>query len=140
MFRTATSKDCDALLPLIREFCEVDSHPFDESFVRTALEPLLADADLGFVLVDEDVTAYAVVTWGYSLESGGREALLDEFYVRDRDRGTGSRMMNEALQLAIRAGAKVIFLETERANSRAREFYARHGFVAEESVWMQRPL
>jgi ribosomal protein S18 acetylase RimI-like enzyme len=140
VFRLATATDTDALIPLIGEFCEIDEHPFDEAFVLRALAPLLANPDLGFVLIDEDVTSYAVVTWGYSLESGGREALIDEFYVRDRGNGLGSRMLEEIVARCRAAGAQVLFLETELANTRARRFYARHGFATEESIWMQLPL
>jgi ribosomal protein S18 acetylase RimI-like enzyme len=33
-----------------------------------------------------------------------------------------------------------MFLETEAHNERVRGFYARHGFAAEDSVWMSRAL
>lgn len=135
--RTAGPPDLEALLPLIAEFCAIDGHAFDEQVVRRALAPLLADASLGFVLVDDALTAYVVVTWGYSLEAGGREALVDEFYVRERSHGLGGRLLNDVVARARAAGAFGIFLETERANTGARRFYARHGFAAEDSVWMQ---
>ncbi|HEY3737473.1 MAG TPA: GNAT family N-acetyltransferase [Jatrophihabitans sp.] len=137
MFRLATPSDVEPLLPLIREFCEIDGHAFDERLVRHALLPLLADPSLGFVLVDEALSAYAVVTWGYSLESGGREALIDEFYARERGVGLGSAMLEEIVQRIREAGARVLFLETELASARVRGFYARHGFTTEDSVWMQ---
>ena len=38
------------------------------------------------------------------------------------------------------AGATRIFLETEAPNDSVRRFYRRHGFVDEESVWLQRRL
>jgi GNAT superfamily N-acetyltransferase len=83
---------------------------------------------------------YGVVTWGWSLESGGRDALLDELYVRDRGRGAGAALL-EAIVAAARArGASRMFLETEEGNAAARRFYARAGFDVEGSVWMQRSL
>lgn len=33
-------------------------------------------------MIGEPPLGYAIVTWGYSLESGGREALLDEIYLK----------------------------------------------------------
>jgi hypothetical protein len=33
-----------------------------------------------------------------------------------------------------------MFLETERHNDRARTFYARQGFDADDSIWMSRSL
>ena len=72
--------------------------------------------------------------------AGGRDALLDELYVRHRDQGAGSRLLAVALEGARAAGATRIFLETEAPNDSVRRFYRRHGFVDEDSVWLQRPL
>lgn len=138
MTRRAVPADLDALLALCEEYCIVDAHTFDSTAYRAALEPLLADDNHGFVLVAPD--GYAVVTWGWSLESGGRDALLDEVFVRDRGRGTGRRLLDEAVDRARAGGASRMFLETERVNERARRFYAGAGFVTEDSVWMSRTL
>jgi GNAT superfamily N-acetyltransferase len=132
---------------LVREFCAVDQHDFDEQVVLAGLVPLLGppfgEGAPGQVWVVEDeagLNGYGVLTWGWSLESGGRDALLDELYVRDRGRGAGAALL-EALVAAARAGgASRMFLETEEGNAAARRFYARAGFDVEGSVWMQRSL
>jgi len=141
--RRAVPGDLTNLLPLVAEFCAIDGHEHDADRVRTALGPLLGDDALGQVWVLDGPAGpdgYAVVTWGWSLEGGGRDALLDELYVRHRDRGTGSRLLAVALEGARAAGATRIFLETEAPNDSVRRFYRRHGFVDEDSVWLQRPL
>ena len=139
--RIATSADLDTLLPLVAEFCAVDGHPFDADSVRGALAPLLADEGLGVVwLIGDPPEGYAVLTWSYSLESGGRDALLDEIYLRRRGEGQGSRALRGMLDDLRRRGITRIFLETEAHNERARRFYARNGFVVERSVWMSADL
>ena len=143
LVRRADPADLDALLPLVAEFCAVDGHEFAPARVGSALRPLLADDGLGQVWVladDGGLGGYAVVTWGWSLEAGGREALLDELYVRERNQGNGALLLEAAAVGSRAAGASRLFLETESANAAVRRFYARHGFAAEESVWMQRPL
>jgi GNAT superfamily N-acetyltransferase len=141
--RRGTAGDLASLLPLVREFCAVDRHDFDEQAVMAGLVPLLEDGAAGEVWVVEDemgLGGYGVVTWGWSLESGGPDALLDELYVRDRNRGAGAALL-EAIVAAARArGASRMFLETEEGNAAARRFYARAGFDVEGSVWMQRSL
>ncbi|WP_432968689.1 GNAT family N-acetyltransferase [Dactylosporangium sp. CA-233914] len=168
----ARPSDLAAILPLVREFCAVDGHEYDEARVARALAPLLAGdvhgqvwlvgvpgvADVGAAAgpavsgaeagvgvaargaVGVAVCGYAVLTWGWSLESGGREALLDEIYVRERGRGAGSLLLQQVIAAAGRAGAFMIFLETEAHNERVRGFYARHGFAVENSVWMRRAV
>jgi GNAT superfamily N-acetyltransferase len=128
---------------LVREFCAVDRHVFDERVVRAGLVPLLETDTAGQVWVVEDesgLNGYGVVTWGWSLESGGRDALLDELYVRDRGRGAGAVLLDAMLDAARAGGASRMFLETEQANTAARRFYGRAGFDVEGSVWMQRSL
>ena len=135
--------DVIALLPLAAAYCEADHHAFDATRVRTALEPLLADDALGVVLVAEEESAlvgYAVVTWGYSIESGGLESLLDEVYAADPGRGIGSQLLTASLDAARAHGARTMFLETEAHNDGARRLYERHGFITEDSVWMGRTL
>ena len=83
---------------------------------------------------------YGVITWGYSLESGGREALLDELYVRHRGAGVGTAALPAMIEAARAAGASRVFLETEAHNTRVRTFYAHLGFQTEESVWMCKDL
>jgi len=121
----------------------LDGHVFESSRVKPALIPLLASDALGVVhLVEEEGWAlgYAVVTWGYSLESGGRDALIDEIYIRDRGSGVGTSLLAAILEDVKARGLSRLVLETEKANEAARRFYSRHGFVSEDSVWMSLDL
>lgn len=137
--RLATPADLADLLGLVREFCEADRHPFDEAHVRGALIPLLESDRHGLVwLVGQPPEGYAVVTWGYSLESGGADALLDEIYLRERGNGQGSDLLRHLLQDLETRGLKRVFLETERHNDAVRRFYARHGFEEADSIWMSK--
>lgn len=140
MLRRAGPADLDQLVQLVREFCAVDRHPFDEARVRAALAPLLADDRHGVVWLIGDAAGYAVVTWGYSIESGGREGLLDEVFVRERGRGTGRLALDAVIEACRAEGVRRLFLETEAHNVHARRFYARNGFDADDSVWMSRWL
>lgn len=137
----ATPKDLSTLLELIREFCAIDGHNFDEQRLCNALPALLETDEYGLVwLIDNPADGYAVVTWGYSLESGGREALIDEIYLRSRERGMGSVAIAEILNDCRQRGLKSVFLETEAHNGRVRRFYERAGFRKDDSVWMSLPL
>ena len=138
MIRRANPDDRDELLELIAEFYEVDNHPFNHDTVVQGLLPLLESDEYGIVLITEG--GYAVLVWSYSLESGGRDALLDEIYVRDRGRGTGRELMERVFAEMRERGLSGIFLETEPHNDRARDFYAGLGFEVEDSVWMSAHL
>lgn len=146
--RPATPPDLPALLVLVAEYCAADGHEFDEQVVMAGLMPLLDnDADrLGIVLIaefDEETggpVGYAVLTWGWSIEIGGREAVLDELYVRVRGRGIGSELLRVAEVMCRQHGVLRIFLETEAPNEAARRLYTRNGFESESSIWMSKHL
>ena len=91
-FRPAEAADSDALLPMIRALCEHDGTPFDELSVGRALARLIDDESLGRVWLIElgnEPAGYLVLTFGFSLEFGGRDAFIDELYVREEFRGRG---------------------------------------------------
>jgi len=141
MIRRARLEDLDALAALSAEFNEIDGHPHDDARVRAALIPLLRDDELGVVyLFGEPPNGYAVVTWGYSIESGGRDALLDEIYVRTQGQGLGGAAFEAVLADLRQRGLTRMFLETERPNTKVRTFYTRHGFQEDDSIWMSREL
>ncbi|KJK43986.1 hypothetical protein UK23_31040 [Lentzea aerocolonigenes] len=134
--RRAIRSDLPLLDEMIREFYRIDQHHYDEQFVAAALVPLLENDDFGEVLLFD--TGYAVVTWAYSLESGGRHAVLDEFFVRTPGKGIGGQVIEEICARCAARGMPQVVLETEKHNDLARKFYVRHGFVADDSTWFSR--
>lgn len=146
-FRDATDADLDAVLGLARSYCEADGHHFDPAVMGPAFAGLIGRPERGRLLLARTggpaapaVIGYAVVTWGYSIESGGVEALLDEIYVEHQGAGIGSRLLDEVIAAARAHGARRLFLETEAANHRARFFYLHRGFSPDDSIWLSRAL
>lgn len=134
--RRADVADLATLTELHRQFCEIDGHSFDESRAATALTPLLHDDRHGIVLITNGPAGYAVLTWGWSIEAGGAEAVLDEIYLTERGVGHGSSLIADVMAQAAKHGMHRVLLETEQPNVRVRGFYQRHGFVQDDSVWM----
>ena len=140
LLKRAETQHLPLLLTLVEAFCALDQHPYEPAPVESALRPLLEHDDFGVVYLVNDDQGYVVITWGYSLESGGREGLVDEIYLRQRGQGVGTQVMQALFEDLRRRGIVKMFLETERHNARARKFYARQGFEADDSIWMSRPL
>jgi diamine N-acetyltransferase len=89
-FRVATDSDVDVLLPMMREYYAFDGHAFDEFRARTALLTFLREPSFGraWLICDgQKPVGYIVLTFGYSLEFLGRDAFIDEFYLRPSHRG-----------------------------------------------------
>jgi GNAT superfamily N-acetyltransferase len=91
-FKPIERSDIETLFVFIQEYYEYDRHPLNTARIRTALENLIRHPDWGQVWLiyrNKEPIGYVVLTLGYSLEAGGREALVDEIYIREGDRGQG---------------------------------------------------
>jgi len=139
--RRATLADLDELLVLGAEYAVADGHDFDEATARRGFRPLLVDDSIGTVLVaivDDALDGYAVVTWGWSIEIGGLDVVLDEVYVRSRGRGIGTLLLDVVEADCVDRGVRRIVLETERPNDAARRLYTRRGWLEDDSIWMSK--
>ena len=132
--RRAGLADLETLVARHARFCALDGHPFDDARARRAFVPLLKDDRHGVVWLA--AAGYAVVTWGWSIEAGGPEAVLDEVFVDDRGEGVGTELIRHLLTDCRARGMARVFLETELHNDRVRALYERHGFRVDDSVWM----
>lgn len=144
--RRARSEDFAALQPLVKAFYEEEGYAgIDRARTFRALKRLLADAGLGTVWVVEEegrILGYAVIAHGFSLEYGGRDAFLDEFFVtrRARGRGLGTALLDAAEAGARRDGVSTLHLEVEDGNPRAAGLYRRRGFGGNARRLLSKPL
>ena len=131
-FRRAAAEDLPALLDLQQRFYEGEGYPYDREKMERGRRELIADRSLGRLFVTDG--AYLVVTFGFSLEFGGRDAFVDELYVADdsRGRGLGTAALQLAEEACREAGIHALHLEVEHVNARARALYERSGYKAHE--------
>jgi len=152
IFPLATESDTATLLPFMREYYAFDGHGFDEHKARAALITLLRDPNLGRVWLildriehaDPFPVGYIVLCFGYSLEWLGRDAFVDEFFLRPDYRGRGwGRMAMAFLEDAARSfNVTAVHLEVMQQNTGALELYRKLGFKEHASTflskWMRR--
>jgi ribosomal protein S18 acetylase RimI-like enzyme len=132
-FRLAENSDTETLVEFIGEFHEIEHLPFDNNRVRTMLAKLLNDDSLGRLWLIQDGSepiGYIVLGFGYSLEFQGRDAMIDELYIRESYRGQG--IGTSAIQFVERVcpslGIQAIHLEVDRKNTAAQNLYRKVGF------------
>ena len=98
-FRPASADDIPALLALHERFYREEGYPYDHAAMERALRELIANPMFGRAFVTGDPpVGYLLVTFGFSVEFGGRDAFVDELYVADAARGQG--LGSAALQVA----------------------------------------
>lgn len=78
---------------------------------------------------------YIVITFGWSVEFGGLDAIIDELYIRPGVRGRG--IASEALIALPRAlaagGLRAVHLDVAKDNAKALKLYSRAGFALRDT-------
>lgn len=144
-FKPADASGVEMLVPLLREFYAHEHIAFDERDAREALRQILNDGRLGRVWLIErggERVGYLVLTFGFSLEFKGRDAFVDELFLRAefRGRGGGESALRVAEETCRAEGVRALHLEVDHANQGARELYRRSGFREHERHLMTKWL
>lgn len=119
---------------MMADFNAIEGIPFSRVKFGRVLKQLLADPSLGLVplfLVKREIVGYAVVTYNFDLEWGGRDAFITEFYIKPEHRGLGYGAKAMALleKLARRNKVKALHLGVRRENVAAARLYEKAGFT-----------
>jgi GNAT superfamily N-acetyltransferase len=144
-FRAATTDDVPLLLCLVRAYYEYDGIAFAPDRVERGLRELLADASLGEAWLIEsggDVVGYFVLSYGFDLEFGGRQATLTDLFLLapQRRQGLGAATLRFIEGLMRARGIGALELQAERDNEEALAFYRRQGFERHDRVPMSKRL
>lgn len=144
-FRFGEASDVNGLLPLMKDFYAFGRLPYDAVRQRSLLLQLIADRNLGRLLLFEDsarLVGYMVLGFGFSLEFHGCDCFIDEFYVSPeyRSRGIGRAAVEFALGVCRESGIKAVHLEADHVNLRGHDYYKRLGFRDHErhlmTLWL----
>jgi ribosomal protein S18 acetylase RimI-like enzyme len=140
-FTLAKIEHLDRLVALVAAFQAEEGIEQTDEVRRGGLSPLLEGIPHGVAYLIGPARApigYVIITFGWSVEFGGLDAIIDEIYVRPGVRGRG--IATEALMAVPNAlaggGVKAIHLEVDRDNAVAQKLYARAGFRPRERYMM----
>lgn len=131
--RPGALEDVPRLMALMTEFYAESATPLDAIRGAEAFAALLADDRLGrvwLIQAGHDDVGYAVITFSYSMEFGGRNAFLDDLFIQApfRGAGLGTEALKELRSFCAEQGVRALHLETGRDNATAQALYRRAGF------------
>jgi ribosomal protein S18 acetylase RimI-like enzyme len=142
--REAEPDDFAAVLARTKVFNAIEGIAIDDAKLAAGLRRLLAEPALGsawLVLRNQLIIGHAVVTYGFDLEFGGRDAFLTELFVDEAERGAGAG--TQALQILadkLRArDVRALHLQVRPENP-AMRLYERTGFTRSPRLGMTRRL
>lgn len=125
--------DAGRILPLMAAFHAEEGLDLSDAHRAAALQPILDGSPLGQAFLIGPRIApvgYMVLTIGWSIEFGGKDAFIDELFIRPsvRGRGLGTEAMNAAALYLTQNGVKALHLEVDHDNQRAISTYEKTGF------------
>ena len=132
--RLAKNSDLPELLDMMADFNALELIPWNLLRTDAALRSLMADSSLGCALIAEShrgICGYAVLAYGYDMEFGGRDAFVNELYLREsmRARGFGAKLMGAVEKIAQKNGVHALHLMVHPENKPTLNLYQRLGFV-----------
>ena len=144
-FRPVVDADMARLVEMESRFYTGEGYPFDPIEARQLLTRLLHEPERGRVWVaagHDRLVGYLILTFGYSIEFHGVDALVDELYFEPDVRGLG--LGKQALALAeaacVELGIRSLHLTVERNNTGAQELYRKFGFKEHDRYLMTKTL
>jgi aminoglycoside 6'-N-acetyltransferase len=137
--------DVPFLLSRMVAFNREEGIDWDPARGEAPLRRLLADPSLGRVVVVKDGgerVGYAVVTYGYDLEFGGRDAFLTELWIDAgaRGRGLARRVLDDIVADLRAKGFGALHLQVRAENAEARRLYAAAGFDGTTRVFLSKRI
>lgn len=127
----------ERLAPLVGDFHAHMGIASGEETRRAALAPLLDGIPHGTAYLIGPPRApvgYIILSFGWSVEFGGLEGIVDELYIRPavRGRGIATEVMLALPKALAGAGLKALTLEVAVEDGAAQRLYTRAGFAMRE--------
>ena len=121
------------LLPLVAAYHLFEEISLSADIREKSVEKLLSDGTLGEVWLikkSDHLIGYVVVCFSYSIEFGGREAFIDEFYIETPERGRriGTEVLGKLKERMCTHSIAAVHLEVDQRNERAKSLYLQSGF------------
>ncbi|MFY9222291.1 MAG: GNAT family N-acetyltransferase [Blastocatellia bacterium] len=141
--RDATIKDINSIIVITEIYYKEDNYSFSSEKSAKTLDLLINNPTWGKVWIieeKEEILGYFIVTLGFSLEYGGRDAFLDEIYFLPaaRGKGLGKTCVELAIEWCKTQDVKAIHLEVEQKRVAAIKLYEKIGFTLHDRLLMTR--
>jgi GNAT superfamily N-acetyltransferase len=137
--------DLDALLPLMRGYCEFyEVAPSDPALRALSLALIEHPDTAGVQLIArddrDDAIGFATVYWSYSTLAARAIGVMNDLYVTEaaRGRGLGAELIGAGEVECAARGIELLEWETAPGNARAQSVYDR--FDATRSEWVSYTL
>ena len=144
-FKIYTKKDESEVIEMMTSFNKIDGYDFDSEIGKRNLLEFTSNEVLGrlyLIKFDWHNIGYIILTFGFSFEYKGRDAFIDEFYIKQdyRNKGIGKMTMDFIESESKKLDIKAVHLEVEPHNTNANKLYMSKGFESNGRALLTKKL
>jgi len=137
----ASIEDAPLLVTLMKQYHQYDAIEMTDKERLAVLRPLLLSQEKGnvwIIALNDKSIGYIATCNNYSIEFGGVEVWIDEFYIdkQYRGQGFGGEVLEKVQSLLKVQGAAIVHLEVDENNPKAISLYKKLGFKPRERFIM----
>lgn len=129
----AEISDIPELSQMMKNFYAIDFYPFDEIKTKDNFQKFINNENYGNcfkIVFDGDIAGYIILVKYFSFEFGGEILFLDELFVKPEFQGKslGKKALEFVKEYSVENQFKVVLLEIENHNEKAKKLYEHYGF------------
>ncbi|TDX87030.1 GNAT family N-acetyltransferase [Epilithonimonas xixisoli] len=129
----ANLSDIPELSQMMRDFYAIDLYPFDEKVTMDNFNKFITEEKYGNcfkILSEGQMAGYIILVKYFSFEFGGEILFLDELFIKSDFQGKslGKKALEFVKNYSVENGFKVVLLEIENHNEKAKKLYENYGF------------
>ncbi|WP_299610131.1 GNAT family N-acetyltransferase [uncultured Aquimarina sp.] len=144
-FTTYTDNDKTEVLEMMASFNKMEGYAFDPMGRQKNLLEFTSNGSLGRLYVmklHQQIIGYLVLAFGFSFEYNGRDAFIDEFYIKPtyRNKGIGALTLDFIASESKKLGIQALHLEVEPHNVHANKLYLSKGYRSNDRKLLTRKI
>ena len=130
--RLVSANETHELARYVQDYYRYDNLIYNVT-VEEAILILVTDRSLGrawFIEVDDKMGGYAMLTFGFDIEAGGKLGVITDFFLAEenRDQGFGKQILKLIEDESRALGCRALELFVTNKNARAKKLYSNFGF------------
>lgn len=138
-------KQIPVILEMMEDFNSIYGYSFEKQISERNLNEFICNKSLGrlwIIDVDKNSVGYVVFSFGFSFEYQGKDAFIDEIFIKEefRRRGIGTKTMEFIEIKAKEFQIKAIHMEVEKDNQKAKRLYLKQGYSGNNRELLTRIL
>ncbi|SEQ86594.1 Acetyltransferase (GNAT) family protein [Epilithonimonas lactis] len=129
----AKTTDIPELSQMMKDFYAIDLYPFDEKVTNENFAKFINEEKYGGcfkILFEGQIAGYIILVKYFSFEFGGEILFLDELFIKPEFQGKslGKKALEFVKDYSVEKNFKVVLLEIENHNDKAKKLYEHYGF------------